>query len=177
MARNSRQQIKFMTLSALLCALGVIILAFGSFFEVVDLTVAVLASFLCIWAVIEMGGIYPWMIWLVTSVVGFLLLPLKTPALFYAIAFGFYPIIKEKAEKKNTVISWMIKLVTFHVSMALVLLGLWLLVPALFSGTMQLLLMIAFYFACLFVFVLYDLALTRVITFYFVRLRHRFKIK
>ena len=177
MARSSRQQIKSMTLSALLCALGVIILAFGSFFEVVDLTVAVLASFLCIWAVIELGGIYPWMIWLVTSAVGFLLLPLKTPALFYAIAFGFYPIIKEKAEKKRPVISWVIKIVTFHVSMALVILGLWLLAPALFSGTLQILLMIAFYFACLFIFVLYDLALTRVITFYFVHLRHRLRIK
>ena len=71
MARSSRQQIKYLTLSAMLCALGVIILAFGSFFEVVDLTVSVLASFLCIWAVIELGGIYPWMIWIVTSIVSF----------------------------------------------------------------------------------------------------------
>jgi len=176
MARSSRQQIKYLTLSAMLCALGVIILALGSFFEVVDLTVAVLASFLCIWAVIEMGGIYPWMIWIVTSIVAFLLLPLKTPALFYAIAFGFYPIIKEKAEKKNNLFSWVIKLITFHVSMAFILVGLWILTPALL-GDLQIPFMIAFYVACLVIFVIYDLALTRVITFYFARLRHRFQIK
>ncbi len=177
MARSSRQQIKYLTLSAMLAALGVVILALGSFIEVIDLTVAVLASFLCIWAVIEMGGIYPWMIWIVTSVVAFLLLPLKTPALFYAIAFGFYPIVKEKAEKKSTVLSWVIKIITFHISMALMLLGLWLLTPALFEGGLQALLLIGFYVACLAVFIVYDVALTRVITFYFVRLRHRFRIK
>ena len=161
----------------MLCAIGVIILALGSLFEVVDLTVAVLASFLCIWAVIELGGIYPWMVWIVTSVVAFVILPIKTPALFYAIAFGFYPIIKEKAEKKRTVISWIIKLVTFHVSMALMVLGLWLLTPALFEGTLQILLLIGFYVACIAIFIIYDIALTRVITFYFARLRHRLRIK
>ena len=166
-----------MTLSALLSALGVMILALGSLFEVVDLTVAVLASFLCIWAVIEIGGIYPWMIWIVTSVVAFLLLPLKTPALFYAIAFGFYPIIKEKAEKKNKVVSWIIKIVTLHVSLALMLVGLWLITPALFGGTLKTLFLIGLYLAAVAVFVIYDLALTHVITFYFIRLRHRFRLK
>ena len=178
MARSSsRQEIRRLTLSALLCALGVLILALGSLFEVVDLTVAVLASFLCVWAVIELGGVYPWMVWAVTSVVALLLLPLKTPALFYAIAFGFYPIVKEKAEKRSTVISWVIKLVTLHVSLALSVLGLWLLTPALFEGTLQILLLIGFYVACLVLFVIYDVALTRVITLYLVRFRHRFRIK
>ena len=177
MARSSSKQIKYLTLSAMLSALGVIILALGSFVEVIDLTVAVVASFLCIWAVIEMGGAYPWLIWLVTSVVAFLILPLKTPALFYAIAFGFYPIIKEKAEKKSNVVSWLIKLLTFHVSMALILLGLWILTPALFADGLRILLLVGFYLACIFVFIVYDLALTRIITFYFVRLRHRFRIK
>lgn len=177
MARSSRQQIKYLTLSAMLCALGVVILALGSLVEVVDLTVAVLASFLCIWAVIEMGGFYPWMIWIVTSVVAFLILPLKTPALFYAIAFGFYPIIKEKAEKKSTVLSWAIKIITFHVSMALILIGFWILAPSILEGNLKVLVMIGFYLACLAVFIMYDIALTRVITFYLRRLRYRFRIK
>ena len=177
MAKNSRKQIKYLTISAMLSALGVIILALGAFIEVIDLTVAVVASFLCVWAVIEMGGMYPWMIWLVTSVVGFLLLPLKTPALFYAIAFGFYPMIKEIAEKRPNVISWIIKIVTFHVCMGLMFLGIWLFFPAMLEGNLQLLILIGLYVAALAVFIVYDIALSRIITFYLFRLRHRFKIK
>ena len=177
MANSSRKQIKYLTISAMLSALGVIILALGAFIEVIDLTVAVVASLLCVWAVIEMGGMYPWMIWLVTSAVGFLLLPLKTPALFYAIAFGFYPMIKELAEKRPRVLAWVIKIVTFHVSLSLMFLGLWLFFPAMLEEGMQLLMLIGFYVAALAVFIMYDIALSRLITLYVFRFRNRFKIK
>ena len=94
-----RKRTKYLTVSAMLCALSVIILSLGSLIEVLDITTAVLASLLCIYAVIEMGGAYPWLIWPVTSILALLLLPQKTPALFYALFAGFYPILKEKLEK------------------------------------------------------------------------------
>ena len=98
MARNTQKQVKYLTVSAMLAALGVILLSLGALVEVLDISVAVIASLLVVYAVIEMGGAYPWMIWLVTSIVGYLLMP-KTPVLFFALFFGFSPIVKEKAER------------------------------------------------------------------------------
>ena len=71
---KKRKQVKYITVSAMLCALSIIILMLGSFIEVLDVSVAVIASFFCIYAVIEMGGAYPWMIWAATSILSLLLL-------------------------------------------------------------------------------------------------------
>ena len=177
MANNTRKQIKYLTVGAMLSALGVVILALGSVIEVIDLTVAVIASLLCVWAVIELGGIYPWMIWIVTSVVGILILPLKTPALFYAVAFGFYPMIKELAEKNARTLSWLIKLVTFHICMGLMFLGLYLFFPAILEESMQELILLGLYFVSLAIFIIYDIALSRLITLYVFKFRKRFQLK
>lgn len=172
-----RKRTKYMTLSAMLAALSVVIMALGSLVEVLDLTTAVLASFLCIYAVIELGGAYPWMIWLSSSVLALLLLPLKTPAIFYALFFGFYPILKEKFERLKNPVSIVLKVVSFHVSLAGIALLLWLFVPEMLLTEGMKWLPIALYAGALVCFFVYDFALTRVITFYLVRLRDRFKIK
>ena len=61
-----------LTVSAVLCALGVILLAFGALFQVLDLTMAVVASILVIFAVIELGGKYPYLIYAVTALLSVL---------------------------------------------------------------------------------------------------------
>ena len=92
MSKKTSTQVKYLTVSAMLCALGVVILGLGAVIEVLDITVAVIASLLTVYAVIEIGGAYPWLIWVVTSIVALLLLPLKTPVLFYAFLTGYYPV-------------------------------------------------------------------------------------
>ena len=81
MRNRIRKQTKYLTVSAMLAALGVVLLSLGAMVEVLDISVAVLASLLTVYAVIEMGGAYPWLIWLVTSVLSLLLLPQKTPVI------------------------------------------------------------------------------------------------
>jgi len=177
MADRIRKRTKYLTVSAMLSALGVIFLALGAFIEVLDITTAVLASMLCIYAVIEMGGAYPWGIWVVTSILSLLLLPIKTPALFYALFAGFYPILKEKLERLKRPLAFVLKLAVFHLSLGAIVLLLRLFFPEQLDwGGMQWL-PIAMYVLCVVVFLLYDLALTRVITFYLIRLRQRFRIK
>lgn len=170
-------RLKYMTVSAMLSALGVILLSLGSVIEVLDLTAAVLASLLCVYAVIEMGRAYPWMIWLVTSLLALLLLPVKAPALIYALFAGFYPILKEKLEKLSRILSWVLKLAVFHLSM----LALALLMKLVFHTEIELgtyaWMPFLIYPLALVCFVVYDLALTRLITFYLFRLRKHFKIK
>ena len=178
MADRIKKRTKYLTVSAMLCALGVICLALGSFIEVLDMTAAITASILCVYAVIEIGGIYPWGVWVVTSILALLLLPIKTPAVFYALFAGFYPILKEKIEKCKRPIAFLLKMATFHVSLGAIVLILKIFFPA----QLQLegdwkwfpLLM---YALCVGIFWLYDVALTRMITFYLVRLRQKFRIK
>ena len=172
-----RKRTKYLTMSAMLAALGVLLLAAGSLVEVLDLSCAVLVSLLCVYAVIEMGGAYPWLVWVVTSVLGFLLVPQKSAVLFYAMAFGVYPIIKEKLERCRRVLCWALKLVTFHVSLGVTVLTMWLFFPAMLDMDGIAWLPIALYALCLVVFILYDILLTRMISFYLFKLRNRFRIK
>lgn len=172
-----RRRTKYLTVSAMLAALGVIILMLGSLVDVLDLTVAVLASLLGIYAVIEMGGVYPWLIWLVTSVLSFVLLPQKTPALFYAAFAGFYPIVKEKLERLKKPICLTLKIVVFHLCLG-ALVGLaWLFLPGLLDMEGAQWLPAVLYLMSFAGFLLYDFALTQLITYYLVRLRKRFGIK
>ena len=174
---KKRKQVKYITVSAMLCALSIIILMLGSFIEVLDVSVAVIASFFCIYAVIEMGGAYPWMIWAATSILSLLLLPLKTPALFYACFAGYYPILKEKLEKYPNRIAIPIKLVVFHVALAVMYGVMKLFLPAALEGTEFNWVLIGLYAASVVVFVVYDYALTKIISLYLFRFRGRFHIK
>lgn len=171
-----RRRTVCLTLSALLAALGVVLLALGSLFETLDLSMAALASFFCIYAVIEMRGGYPWMIWIVTAGLAFLLLPQKTPALFY-VFIGHYPMVKALVERLPRLVSWVVKLVWLHLSGALIFVtARFLLAPAA-EWDSRAWYWILLYFGVLVAFVLFDLALTRIISFYLVRLQKRMGIR
>jgi len=172
-----RKRTKYLTVSAMLAALGVIILMLGSLIDVLDVSVAVLASLLTVYAVIEMGGAYPWLIWLVTSVLSMVLLPQKTPALFYACFAGFYPIIKEKLEKLKRPIALLLKIVVFHLCLGALLVMMRLFLPDLLDMEGARWLPAVLYAMCFGCFLLYDFALTQLITYYLVKLRKRFGIK
>ena len=173
--KDLRRRTVALTVSAMLSALGVVLLALGSLLETIDLSVAALASFFVIYAVIELKGAYPWMMWIVTSGLAWLLLPQKSPALFYTL-IGFYPILKEKAERLRPVLSWVIKLVCFHLFTALAYLGFRFLLttPDLETRVWMLALL---YLLALICFILYDIALSRIISFYFSKLRSRLGLK
>ena len=117
------------------------------------------------------------MIWLVTSILGLILLPIKTPAVFYALFFGFYPILKEKLEKLPRLISWILKPVIFHACIALIWGVFKLFIPVALEEMGGGRMLASLYALALVCFVLYDIALTRLITFYLFRLRGRFRIK
>lgn len=172
-----RRRTKYLTVSAMLAALGVIILMLGSLVDVLDVTVAVLASLLGIYAVIEMGGAYPWLIWIVTSVLSMVLLPQKTPALFYACFAGFYPIVKEKLEKLKRPIALLLKIVVFHLCLGALVVMMRLFLPDLLDMEGLRWLPAVLYALCFVTFLLYDFALTQLITYYLVKLRKRFGMK
>ena len=176
MSDRIRKRTKYLTVCAMLAALGVVLMGIGSLFDVLDLTAAVLASMLCIYAVIEIGGYYPWALWAVTSILSLILLPVKTPAIFYAAFAGFYPILKEKLEKLPRAAAWILKVVVFHLSLGVIALVWRLFLPEQMSEEIPFFWLVL-YLLALAAFFLYEIALTRLISFYLIRLRHRFRLR
>ena len=169
-----RKSTKQLAMAALLTAMSVILLALGALVEVLDISMAVIASFAVILAVIELKGAYPYLIYVATAVLAVALLPIKTPAVMYALFFGYYPIIKEKIERfLPRWAGFLLKIVIFNLALlGMVWLATLLTLPDfLLPEGLQWL----WFAVCTPVFVVYDVALTRVLTFYLVRLRKRFR--
>ena len=173
-----RNNTKKLTTCALLSALGVILLYIGSLIEAVDISMAVFASLLGVIAVIEYGRGAAWSVFLATAVLGCILAPPWGGfggTLYYVAFFGFYPILKESFEKMSKVKCWICKEAVFNVCLAVMIAVLKML---LFSKvTIPTAMYVIVVVLCEIVFILYDIALTRLITFYIYRLRDRLKLK
>ena len=170
------ERTKRLTVCAMLGALGVVVLYLGSMIEVIDISMAVIASLFAIFAVIEYGAPYAWSIYAITGVLSIVLLPNKIPALMYIFFFGFYPIIKEKIERRSSKLTqWVLKEILFNVCLILLMvLGNYLLMIDVKSWIV---IEIVFFLLANGVFPVYDVALTRLISLYIFRLRRKFRIK
>ena len=160
----------------MLSALSVTVLYIGSMLDFLDLTVACFASCICAFAVIEFGGGAPWFIYLVTGVLSAIIVPYKITAAEYILFAGIYPILKFLMERRirNSVLLWTVKglyaavvLVLFYfVSKLFVTAEVY--TPIMLAVTAGL---------ALAAFVLFDIALTRLITYYFYKLRKRLRVE
>lgn len=152
-----------------MAALCFVFLLLGSVLTVLDLSMAALASLVLILCVIEIGGIYPWLVWACVSTLSLLLLPDKFGALVFTAFTGYYPIIKKHIESMPKIF-WILKPLIFNIALTLIiyisnkLLG----IPESEIGFG-----VIVYVICNFVFILYDIATTRMITFYLFKLRKR----
>lgn len=165
---------KKLALSAILSALGVIILLLGSIISVLDLTMVALASLLVMLAVIEIGGAYPYLIWPVTGILAFILLPTKFSAILYLLFGGIYPILKSMFERLHFVVAWVLKLSYFNTMLTLLIL----LCEYVFRiPDTDLGYNIVVYLLCNGVFVIFDLASTELVTLYLVKIRKMLGLK
>ena len=174
MARRKTSFDKKIVVAGVLAALSVIILYLGCAIEVLDLTMSAIVSLLVVVIVIEMGYKYAWLTYIATAILSILLLPQKSPAIFYACFMGFYPIIKSYLERINSALArWIIKLVVGNAALALMFMLMSLFLPDEFEGGW---LMLVTYLLGIIAFLMYDVALSKLITLYFVRIRDRIKI-
>lgn len=161
---------KKLALCAMLTALGTVLLLLGSFIEVVDLSAAALASFLIVFVFIEIGGRWAFALWLATSALSLLIFP-SGASLFYG-ALGLYPLLKAVYERVSPAVEWALKMLTCNAILAAyILIGKFVLMlpDAIFDG----LLLWAFLLLANVTFVLYDIALSRAIVFYGLKIRVR----
>ena len=189
MSRGIPKKTKQLTISALLSAMGIALLFIGMIIETLDLTMAALTSFFCIFAVIEIGGAFPWLIYSVTGVLAVILMPQSLSGWFYLLFFGYYPIIKERIEKLKKPVCWTLKVIILNLALALSVLAAYLLF---FGQTDSKSLLDAFtlvfgesdageftaiavYVLANVTFIVYDIALTKLITVYFLKIKPKLK--
>ena len=166
---------KNLALAAVLSSLCVIILFMGSVITVLDLSTAAAASLVIIFCVLELGGAYPWLVWAVVSCISLLLLPDKFGALVFFAFAGHYPILKRYIERLHSMIAqWAVKLVLFNAVLTGII---WASGAILGLPEAEITFSYIVYGVCNVTFIIYDIALTRLITFYVYKLRHRLKIK
>lgn len=184
-AKRKKDTTKKIALSAILSALGVIFLTFGALIDVLDLSSAVFAGFVIIICVIEIRGHYPILMYLVISAVSLLILPNKYPAVFFIFFGGFYPIFKAYVERFHYFISWVVKFSVFNIFFALMIFAIGFLtekgfLPRLddniylenFKENFKFL---GFVIANI-IFLLYDIAMTKIITLYIIKIRKLLKL-
>jgi len=160
---------KLTAISSICGAISVSILYLGSLAGDLDLTFAALASFVTVFAVIELSGPYPVLIYAVTSVISLLIIPQKSAALLYVLFAGFYPILKARFERRGKKRAWLFKVAVLNISLTAIILALRF-VTGLSEDVYA-----AWYFPLLYIFanitfIIYDIALTKIITRYVIKI-------
>ena len=165
--------VRALTLSSVLAALSVLLLFLGSLFDVTDLAAVMVASFFVTLVLIECRGAWPWLLYIVVSVLSFLLFPGRFVTLEYVFFGGIWPILKYWFERLPRLPSFLLKLLVGNgLALAAAWLGLkffgleipdaiWLRVVAVLMWEAVL--------------ILYDFLLTRLIVLWCVKYRSRFR--
>lgn len=171
--RESSVRTKKLAVSAMLSALGIVLLYLGSATNILDLTAVVIASLLIFFAVMEMGTPYQYLIYGVTSLLAVLLLPDKTAAFAYLLFGGIYPVFKAMFEKLHFVVAWILKFSYFNTVLTLMIVISKYIMHVEDTGMGF---GILFYAFANFTFWLYDIAVSQLILLYLVKLRQRFRV-
>ena len=157
----------------MLTALGVVMIYLGAVTDLLDLSACALASFICVFALLEFGTGYAVAVGTATMLLSLMVLPVKAAALEYAL-MAAYMILKPRIERLDRVFAWCVKLVYINASLVLGLAaakyvfmlpddGFWLNVAFVLLGNVA--------------FVLFDLACTKLIILYVYRLRKRLNME
>lgn len=154
---------------AVLCAFVVAVLMLGTLSGVLDLTALAVTSSVTVFCVLEFGGAYPYLVWCVSSVCAFLFLPDKLVACEYFLFAGIYPVLKSALSKLPYGRGFVIKLITFNAVLTLcAVISKYVLALPDDAGMVF---GIPLYLGGNLVFILYDLALTSVTSYYIMKLR------
>lgn len=153
----------------MVAALCVVVFSLGSFIESLDVSLSVLAGLLVMIVATEYGDPTGFSVFLVSGILG-LLLPVKTPAIFFLAIFGWYPLVQKKIHRLPPFFARIVKLIVFN-GAAAVLVALSVFVFSMpFSLNVVTCLTLALANAA---FVMYDILLDRILIWYIVKLRKR----
>ena len=167
MRQRKTQAIAF---SGIISALCVVLLYLGSIIEVLDYSVSALCGILVTLVTIEFGNRTGISVWIVSSVLALIILPVKFSALLFIAFCGWYSFLKKVLETLPKLISWVLKLICFNAVLSVI-----------FFITLKILLVENIGFITVaatvvlsnFVFIIYDILLTKLTFLYIVSWRKR----
>lgn len=136
-----------------------------------------LASLFSVAAVVECGKASATAVFVLASVIGFVILPDKSPLAFYTLFFGYYPIIKSIAENlKKPALQWSVKLAVFNCALTVIFVFMReLLMLRFFDKLPEAYLGVAIYIAFNIIFIIYDIGLSKLIGFYMYRIHNKIR--
>lgn len=170
----ANKQARGAALGGMLAALSLVLLLLTGVFPFAELVLPAIAGVLLVVAVLELDVRWAWGIFAAVCILGLLLCPNKDAAIYYLFFFGHYPLLKNHIEHLHSkVLQWIVKLPLFNACAILA----YLLIAKLFGvpddvGRYGYPLLLALMNAA---FVLYDIALSRLIATYVFRLRRMFR--
>ena len=110
------KQTSKIALSAVLSALSVALLALISVIPTLELALPAIAGAFTAVIVIEINKRWALAVWAAVSVLSLLVVPNKEVAVLYTVFFGYYPVLKAMLESKlSRWLEYILKLLTFNV--------------------------------------------------------------
>ncbi len=168
------KETKKITLSAMLVALGVVIMLLGAVIEMLDLSVGAIASLIVVFVFIEIGKPYHFLVWICTSLILALIYPGSAMWVEYLLIFGIYPILKAYIERLPKWSWWPVKILYINAIVAFLAFGMEMLLGIPFFEDEGTGMRIAFWVLLNVAFVMYDIFLRTLIRVYILKYRERF---
>lgn len=160
-----KKKTKRVALAGVLSASAVLIMSLGSVITSLDMTAAFAAGILVIIARIECDRVTALGVYAASGLLAFVLLPNKNTAIVFVFYGGLYSIIKEFCELiKNKPLMWVVKIVVSNVVLTLII---WLGMYFTVASDEPLGFVWWVYLLGNFIFIVYDIALTLMISRYY----------
>lgn len=164
-------------LGGIVSALSIVLMLMTAVIPFMSYALPLIAGALLILMVIEINKSWAFIVYVAVSLLSVLVVPDKEAATFYIAFFGYYPIIKSTLEKHlPNVVEWIVKLLIFNVAtVAAYLFTVYVLgIPFDDMGEYGKYGVFALLGLANFVFVFYDILLTKLITLYMIKFRKSF---
>ena len=169
------KETKKIAISAMMTALGAVLMSAGAVFEVIDLTACAVASLLVVLIYMEIGSPYTWLVWLTTALCTALMFPGSPVWAEYLFVFGIYPILKAYIERLPRRLWFPVKLLFINAILwVLILLVEGVLGIPIFGAEGEIMKLVLYLTANV-AFIVYDLFITAMIRVYVFKFRNRFK--
>ena len=158
---NMRKRAKKLTTGGLTAAASVVALYLASVVPTMTIALTAIAGVLLVFDIVRYGRVFSFGVYAVTCILAFLLLPSKIPAVWFALLFGIYPILKHIFEGcRSRGVEWLLKVLYVIVVLSIMLFALKVVLPLPAIVTEHIVLVYPIFLVAFFI---YDIAFSRLI--------------
>lgn len=119
--KNSKKISYKVSLGGIVSALCLVMMFLTAVIPPLNITLPLFAGMLISVVAIEISHSWAFVTYVVVSVLSFFLTPDKEAAIFFAVLFGYYPILKDVTEKiKFKLFQWIIKIIIFNAAIVII---------------------------------------------------------